>query len=294
MRHLPGLLGAAALVAASLVLAPTPAGAAYCGSGSGVNVVVEFGALPGGTVTGCGSGSTAAAAVKSAGHTLTNHPQQQSFVCKVDGEPADGDCLQTDRYWAIFVSNDGGAWTYASSGAYSQSVDAGDSVAFVWQSSNTRNNPNTAPAQPPAAPASSSAPQPVSSASATPKPSAKPTRKPSAKASAKPSAAPTLAAPTPAASTTTPTATPGASRKPKAPASSAASATPTASPTGSSLAAAPTPSESPSASATTSAVSDPATPTADGGGLPGWVPPVLVALLAAAAGGVALARRRRG
>jgi hypothetical protein len=46
-----------------------------------------------------------------------------------------------------------------------------------------------------------------------------------------------------------------------------------------------------SSPATAPAADAPAT--SDGGGLPGWVPPVLVVVVLAAGGGIAVVRRRR-
>ena len=101
-------LAAAVLVtaAATLALPSAPAQAAYCSGGAGVSVLVDYGALGGGTSTGCGSGSPASKAFASAGVSLKQSPRQPGFVCQVNGKPADGNCLATDSYWGFFVSDD--------------------------------------------------------------------------------------------------------------------------------------------------------------------------------------------
>jgi hypothetical protein len=290
IRRFAAQLAAAVLVtaAATLVLPATPAQAAYCSSGSGVSVLVDYGALGGGTATGCGSGTVASAAFNSAGFSLTPHPRQQGFVCKVQGKPANGDCLATDSYWGFFVSDDGKGWVYASQGVYQQAVDAGDSVALVWQSSASRRNPGTNPA--------TVRPAPTKTATPTPKP----TKRPTAQVKPKPTKhvdQPANPAVSPAATATasaTPTRRPTTS--PSAGASTTASATAmpsTASDLGNTpetLSATSSPATSPSSEVATDATEPAAS---DSGGLPGWVPPVLVAALALAAGGVAWARRSR-
>lgn len=294
-------------MAATVALPAAPAQAAPC-SGAGVSVLIDFGDLGGGESTGCGSGSKASEAFASAGYALTQHPQQRGFVCKVEGKPAHGDCLATNAYWAFFVSDDGGPWVYASLGVYEQPVDAGDSVALVWQSSSSRRQPASGPWQQQAAAPTSAPPpattQPVttstSAAASTKQPSktAKPTRKPTKQGTSQGTVAkptPTVSAlSTPASSgAATPTAasTEGGSETPSSAAptpttTAAMTAGPTAAPT------------APSSSATVSEALAPEQPTADdsgntGGGLPGWVAPVVVVVLLLGAGGVAVARRQR-
>jgi len=297
-----------AAAAATLAVPATPAQAAYC-STDGVAVLVDFGDLGGGESTGCGSGGKASEAFADAGYQLEQHPRQQGFVCKVDGQPASGDCLQTDAYWAFFVSRSGGNWVYSSLGVYAQSVKAGDTVALVWQSSASRRQPGGAPWQPPAAAPTatptSSAPAPSAPAASSPKPGKtkttkpKPSKKATTKAptpvttSARPTGSSTTAAPTSAAGSVTETPAESAADQPtqtppetsiETPIESSEAALPTTSAPVTSEAATPT-----SASDRTQA----ADPASDGGGLPGWLPPVLVVVLLALAGGVAVARRGR-
>ncbi|SFC39710.1 hypothetical protein SAMN04487968_10673 [Nocardioides terrae] len=285
-RRLGGLLAALLLATATFVgLSAPQAQAAYC-SGSGVGVVVDFGDLGGGVRTDCGSGSKASTAFTSAGVTLEN--DGQGFVCRVASKPDPGkECMATNAYWALFVSKQGGAWTYASQGVYTQPVSSGDSVAFVWQSSNSRKTPGADP-QPlprPSAPVTSEAP------------STAPTKRPSPKPMKKRSTAPAAPTPTAAGVSVTPSAeakaTPGATPT----AGTSAPAAPTADPASTEAATlSPTTTELTATESTSTDVD--AQPTAadsdgDGGGLPGWVPPVIVVLLAAAAGGVAWVRRAR-
>lgn len=286
--------------AAAVALPAAPAGAAYCSSAGGVSALVDFGELGGGTATGCGSGSHADDAFKSAGFTLSSNADQPEFVCKVQGKPADGRCLETDAYWAFFVSDDGKGWVYASKGVYSQPVDAGDSVALVWQSTQGQRTPPVGPAAPPS-PTPSSAPAPTKSASPAPAGSGA-TGQPKPRGSAQPggtigSGTPGggAASTTPEVSSTGPAGTPKRGRG-KAKSSATASAEPSASASASASASGSpsaldgTPSDE--ASATETATIDDPTATGEGG-LPGWVPPALVGLLAALAGAVAWARRAR-
>jgi hypothetical protein len=282
-------LAAAVLVTAAATLAfpVAPAQAAYCSGGAGVSVLVDYGALGGGTATGCGGGaSVASGAFAKAGFELI---QDHGFVCKVEKKPTNGECKGTDSYWGFFVSDDGKGWVYASLGVYGQAVDSGDSVALVWQSTTKQRKPGQAPAPAPTA-SPTKAPSSPSSSTPTRTTKPKPTKRPSAKAST--TVAPDSATSRSAASATaaeSSSAEPEPTSTSAAPTSADASATPPSD-------ADPLPSPEGTATATTSTAVDAATePTAseDGGGLPGWVAPGLVALLALAAGGVAWARRAR-
>lgn len=301
LHRLGGLLAAVLVTAATALAVPAaPAQAASC---AGVGVVVDFGALGGGTSTGCGSGATADRAFSSAGYALRQHPRQPGFVCQVQGKPADGDCLATDAYWGFFVSDEGKGWVYSSQGVYQTAVDAGDSVALVWQSSASRRTPAAAPLTPATTGGGTGGTSTGGSTpSARPEPRPKATRhvdrpadpaasaspRGSAAASAGASAGTTAAAPQ--GSATTAGASPRAqrphgTRRPDVSASPSPSAGATASaettePTGS------------ASTDVTTAATEPAAADTDGG-LPGWVPPVLVAVLVAAAGATAWARRAR-
>ena len=287
MRRLSTLttLAAAVLVAVAATLAfpVAPAQAAYCSGGTGVSVLVDFGALGGGTATGCGgSASVASDAFSKAGFHLATVPQQPGAVCQVQGKPNDGKCWGKDSYWGFFVSDDGKGWVYASMGVYQQAVDSGDSVALVWQSTSSQRKPGTAP--PPSAGGDESVP---SSGKTTKRPRPKPTKEPvkptpTAAATTAPATEESASSPT---STPTASATRTASKRPAPTRQATTSATPT--PTQ-----AVTPTESATPSPSTTAATEP-TSSDDGGGLPGWVAPGLVALLAIAAGGVAWARRAR-
>jgi hypothetical protein len=272
--------------AATLALPVAPAQAAYCSGGTGVSVLVDFGTLGGGTATGCGGGaSVASSAFEKAGFPLTPHPQQRGFVCQVKGEPADGDCMGTTSYWGFFVSDDGKGWVYASQGVYQQAVDSGDSVALVWQSTATQRKPGVAPA-----PSSGGQESVPTTATTTKKPKPKPSPSP-----VKPASTAAAASSTPSPTLTT-AVTRSTKAKPTAPrATAATSATPPPTPTPSPTTAAASTTTSapgPSASSSITTATEP-TSADDGGGLPGWVAPGLVALLAFAAGGLAWARRAR-
>jgi len=271
------LLTALVLVVAGVGLAPTPATAAsgYC-TGAGVNVVIVFGKLGGGSVRGCGHGATAEAAIDSAGFALGKNPRLgNDFICTIDGRPSDGHCGDTDAYWALFVARAGGSWIYASLGAGSQPVSDGDTVSFTWQSSKHRTMPGVQPA-----------PKQSATVPETPAPTHKAAHQKSHKAGHaaddKMSSSPTPT-PTTAPSTATPSAPPGAN------ASSAGQPGPsdTASPS----------SPAASDSTTTGASADGSTQETDtqetdsGDGIPWWIPAGVVVLLAAG-GGVVVWRRR--
>lgn len=267
------LLLVCALVVAVVGLAPATATAAggYC-TGSGVNVVIDFGALGGGVQKGCGHGSTAAAAIGSAGFKLGYNPRMGTgFVCTVAGrdgtpKPTDGNCAQTNAYWGLFIAKAGGSWTYANLGADSQPVSDGQTASFAWQSSTSRRNPGVAPAA--KAPAAS--------------PKATPTHKASGHA-AKP--APTKAATAVPSASASPTPTASTHAKPHHRTSAAAA--PTAS-------AAATPSASPDSTADGSMLSQTAARTDSGGGLPWWIPAGVVVLLVGGGGVAVWLRRTRG
>ncbi|UDY24533.1 hypothetical protein [Nocardioides sp. Kera G14] len=284
IRRLSGLMAAVVLVASAAIgLSSPPASAAYCTS-SGVGVVVEFGDLGGGVSTGCGSGAKASKAFTSAGVTLTEDAQNPGFVCRVNGKPDSGDqCEATNAYWGLFVSKQGGAWTYASQGVYTQPVASGDSVAFVWQDSNSRTPPGTAPQQPVVA---TSKPTPTATPSA--KQSATSVKKPHSTVASKTASA------TPRA---TPTTTASASSSTSASVSSSATTTPTSTASVSSApasAAVTATTDSPSATSSTGDLdATPASATAsDSGGLPGWAGPAVIVVIIALAGGVTLWRKQ--
>ncbi|MGN6161469.1 MAG: hypothetical protein ACTHOG_07145 [Marmoricola sp.] len=253
-------LVAVALAAAGLTLVVGPAtaaGAAYC-SGSGVNVLVDSGALGAGVVKGCGQGTVAHPVFDSAGYTLTEiHTGGMSgFVCtvRIGGKdwPSDGHCTGAngDGYWALFVASPGKPWVYASLGADSQSVSNGQTVAFAWQApgGGTR-KPSVAPATPAARPS-------VRTQAAVP-------HRPSAPI-AKPAGPPAAASPTHAATTL---------------AKPTTSAKPTAHPTASAT-------EAPSTwSMTAPATVSTAKPGSSGGGLPWWIPVGIGVLLVLGAAG---------
>jgi hypothetical protein len=126
------------LLAAGLVLAPlaslmtpaqaTPVGepagatqrAAACPRGTGVSVVVDFGAwhkiscAPGDPVSG-------AAALRGAGFTLTMVQRFPGAICRINGRPtvAQDACVvmpPATRYWSYWHAVRGGKWTYSTLG----------------------------------------------------------------------------------------------------------------------------------------------------------------------------------
>lgn len=291
--------GAAVALCAAVVAVPAgaqPASASTCAAGSGVSVVVDYNSLGGGVVTSCvaeGGGDTASSIFAAAGHTLTYAQRQPGFVCRVDDVPADDPCVNAspaDRFWSLWWSDgDSGSWTYSSQGVTSLKVPEGGSVAFSFDDVDGEARPSATPPQGSA-------------------PSATPTPDGGGSGSTGGSGSGSSGASTP--STGTPPATPGSS------ASAGAAPGETRDRGGRSQsrdrdeqresrkgrdrdaedgADTSEPTEEPSEEAAADdVVSDPdATPvSAEADGLPVWVAPVALLVLAAGAGGAVLARRR--
>jgi len=266
------------LVVAGAGFVPGPATAAgYC-SGSGVNVVVDYGALGGGIAKGCDASGTrnAAQAFEDTGHHLSYAQRQPGFVCRVDGVPASDPCVNTspaDAYWGLYWSDGTSGWKYSSVAVGSLSVPAGATVAFSWQNGGDADPPGTAPAPPPPAA------QPSATAS-TPRP----TRTPTTSGPAPTKHASVVAPGSPSASAT-PTASGSASVTPSASASVSPSASATPSPSVSATSTAPAAVGEPTVSATSG--------DGDGGGLPWWLPVGSIVALAGAGGVVWQVRRAR-
>ncbi len=132
-----------------------PASAAPCSGTAGVTVVVEYGALGGGTEVSCApeGGRTADRLLENAGHALTFLQRFPAFVCRIDGVPAEDPCVNTppaDAYWGLWWSDgESGEWSYSSLAAGSLTVPAGGYVAMVWDDSSGDVRPQTgAPAHP--------------------------------------------------------------------------------------------------------------------------------------------------
>ncbi len=290
-------LAAACLLAAAAGVVPaSSASAATCSSADGVSVVVDFHELGGGVRSECvvnGGGDYASSLFKTAGFSLTPVQGQAGFVCRVNGAPSNDPCNNTppaDAYWGLWWSDGtSGEWTYALRGVSSQRVPDGGYVAFSWNGSAARSYPGVSPTAHPAAPTPTSKPS--------TKPSTKPTKKPSSKPTAKSSSTSTQAP----GSVAQPTRVPDDESGQMVPQSPTPTPSSGASPTGSTSISpppapsltpvAPTPSDTPSETSDAApAASDPADP-ADGG-LPTWVGPVVILVLFAAGGTVAVVRRR--
>jgi hypothetical protein len=294
LRTVARLAAGILVVSAASIAVPLPAQAATCGSTHGVSVVVDFHQLGGGVQSFCdagGSGEYAAQQFTDAGHTLTRVNGEPGFVCRVDGAPSSDPCQHTpptDAYWSLWWSDGkSGTWKYAATGVDSLKVPAGGYVALSWQGQSSQAKPRVRPTA-----HASSSPSP------TPSPSAPPPRHrhhavhhPSHHPSASPSAAATSNAPgtasapsgNPSGPSTAPSGSAHATHHHSAAAAHHASHRP-----------------SPHASATPQADQPPdrATHPTSGesssdSGLPGWIAPVLVALVFVAGGAVTVVRRRR-
>ena len=299
------------------VVVAAPSQAATCSSGSGVSVVVDFGSLGGGVGSGCvgdGAGKSARSLFASAGFSLEGVQGQAAFVCRIEGLPSRDveACNNTppeNAYWALWWSDGtSGDWLYSNYGVDSLKVPQGAYVGFAWQSG-SRRAPGLSPAAhaaPPAATPTTAAPS--AKPSGKPKPSSSPSSKPSTKPSAQPSNQPS----------SQPSSQPSAQASSAAPATplptSASSADPTEPPSADASASASTPAASASPSAVPSApetaspgetltLSVSGSPSADApvtatdavsqsDGLPVWVVPAVLLVLAAGGAATYLVRRR--
>lgn len=142
---------------AGLVAGAPAATAATC-SGAGVSVVVDFKDLGGGQQTGCVTGkggSSAATILGAAGVELTRARNQPGFVCRVQQVPASDPCVNaspSDAYWALWWSDgSSGSWSYASLGVDQLEIPEGGSVGFAWDDQSGQVKPGTAPPKAPAA-----------------------------------------------------------------------------------------------------------------------------------------------
>lgn len=330
----------ARLVAGAFIVAATsigftfttsgPASAAACSGATGVTVVVDRGALGGGTDVRCsadGGGRDAWSIAEGVGFDLESVQQFPGFVCRVNGQPdaSSEACVRTppvNAYWGLFWSDGkSGSWSYSSTGASSLKIPDGGYLGLAWQSG-SRTTPGVAAAPRVSEASTQPAPTAAPSTAATSKPAPTKSTKPAKpkSANAQPTK-PSKPKPKPATPTTAPTEAPDATALPSSVSTTAPStvAPSTVAPSASQLpsTAAPTTApappgetlEGPAGDATdagtdagTDEVPDSAdpTPTASpsdpnaesGGALPAWAVPVVILVLAAAGAGVALWRRQ--
>ncbi|MEI7058493.1 hypothetical protein WBG06_21890 [Nocardioides sp. CCNWLW239] len=115
----------------------------------GVTVVVEPNALGGEAEVSCvqpGEGDTGADLFEQAGHPLTYVTSMPSVVCRIDDRPKAAGCAQmppADAYWSLWITDDSGAWSYASRNVTEISVTSGQGVAFTWVDDNVVTAPAT-------------------------------------------------------------------------------------------------------------------------------------------------------
>ncbi|MER7560283.1 hypothetical protein ABTZ46_25300 [Nocardioides sp. NPDC126508] len=136
------ILRSASVALAILAGATAPVSSAAATSApeacDGVTVVVEPNALGGEPEVSCvqpAEGDTGADLFEKAGHPLTYVTSMPSVVCRIDGRPKTAGCAQmppADAYWSLWVTDDSGAWSYASRNVTEISVTSGQGVAFTW------------------------------------------------------------------------------------------------------------------------------------------------------------------
>lgn len=287
------LVVAALVVAAAGLTLPAPtAYAAACSGDSGVTVVVDFNGLGGGVQQACvtgGGGDSAASLFQATGHQLSYATRMPGFVCRVDGVPASDPCVNTspaNAYWSLWWSDgDASSWTYASVSAGALKIPDGGMVAFSWDGVDGQAPPSASASHPdPPAPPSPTQPPPDQGGgdnSGGDHQGPGFGSSPDVESSVSPGASPSVS---PSASDEVERGKGGMDqeRHPRKDRSDDPSGG--ASPT------------LPSVEPPTAGPSDGgslADPASDSGGLPGWVAPVLIAVLFAAAGVVLLLRRRR-
>jgi hypothetical protein len=151
VRVLGRLVAAAALAAAAGLAVPAPAQAVGCPTATGVTVVVDFGAAGGGIQSSCvpGGAGDSAAELFEVDHELTRVTQYPGAVCKVDGKPGSAGCSNmppSDAYWGLFWSDGSGGWSYSSQGVDGLEIPDGGSVGFAWQDGGGNEPPGVPPA----------------------------------------------------------------------------------------------------------------------------------------------------
>ncbi len=140
------------VVAGLAALTTTPAVPSYAdgvasAACDGVTVIVDHGPLGGGTEADCRpAGDDADTLFRASGYELDYVQQQPTFICRVDGEPANNPCVVTppqDAYWGLWWSDgESPTWRYATVAASGLSVPIGGSVALVWQDTADRVPPD--------------------------------------------------------------------------------------------------------------------------------------------------------
>ena len=269
----------ALLLAVPLVATGGTAEAAGC-TAQQVTVVVQY--LGGAAVTRCTEDdpNTGVEALTSAGFSFTYSPREPGFVCTINGNPGNRECMKP-KYWSYWhASGPTGPWTYSSEGAGTYDpapgsvegwrFDCGAAPGGASRCAASSPKPTPKPKPKPApAPTPSSRPSAGSSAQAGPGTS------PSATAKAKKAAATARAKATKAAK-----ATQKATKKATQGAAAAASASATPSP------------DSDFANASASQSAPPASEPARRGTLPWWWGVVVLVLIGGTAGAVTVVRRR--
>jgi hypothetical protein len=305
--RLAGLVAATLVAAAGLVgLSTGPAAAALC-SGAGVNVVVDFQGLGGGVQKGCdrnGAGRSADKVLPAAGFPLKYAVREPGFVCRVKNTPTSDPCgnaSPTDAYWGLYWSNGkNGVWNYSSSGVGGTSVPKGGFIAFSWQNGGSADKPRASAVNRQSAPATKAPAKPAtkapqkkrstqsgSTSQSTEAPGQTTPEEPTKTSGAAGTSQPKKQAEAAKAKASKKAKTKKkAKKKAKAKASAKASA---------SAAASADPSDDASSDVSSAEkVNSTFTPEEDQGGLPVWVPIVVIVALAGSAGAAAWWRRRTG
>lgn len=137
MKRVAALFAGSLIAAALPFLTTAPAAVAAsgaCQSDTGVSVVVDYGALGGGTVVRCAQTSgTGLDALHAAGFpTVGTQKDGPAFVCRIGGKPdaSKESCVNTPGaggkpYWSYWIASNGGGWKYSGSAASNRRVTQG-------------------------------------------------------------------------------------------------------------------------------------------------------------------------
>lgn len=140
----------AVALAGVLTLASPTAAPASADTCDGVWVVVDARAAGGSISTRCAEGdpSNGLAALRDAGHTISDVPGNPGMVCTIDARPDPCNRAPVDAYWSYWHAPAGGSWTYSNMGAANR--DPAPGTVEGWRFGDGSAPPGVAPpANPP-------------------------------------------------------------------------------------------------------------------------------------------------
>lgn len=198
-----GLMAPLVAAAAFTVLAAAPAAADTC---TGVAVVVDFGALPGGVRSGCAPGDPGSGlqALSTAGFGYSFVPRQPGLVCQINSRPNPCNGAPSTAYWSYWHARPGGSWTYSNTGAGGHNPAPGSVEGWAFGSGQP---PGMAPPPAAARPAPQPPPGPPPPAAGQPAPGSPPASRPGTARASSSASGVVPGPPTPAPGVSTPAVT---------------------------------------------------------------------------------------